>query len=92
MNKEYINKKINQIYKLLPMFENGENFLKNIDLIIYELRGIYNLKILKTEDEAILLEIMGKLNSLSEIDNHKLFKKNIFDTISLMKGLSPNEI
>lgn len=87
MEQLYISKKVNQIYKILPLYEQNENWRRNLQLLISELEGLYHTSILDEKQKAIITEILAKLSSLLQNETHHFFRKNIFDCISLLKEL-----
>lgn len=87
MQINYINKKINQIYKLLPLYEDDKNWEEVLDNIIFEFEGLYQIESFDDETKTKILEILAKLYGLKQYVSHKVFRKNIFDIITLIKEL-----
>lgn len=72
---------VNQIYKMLPMFEKQEDWKKQLNTVILECKG-YNYIF---KDAPDLFIMIAKLNSLNEAEDHLSFRKTIFEIISILK-------
>lgn len=74
----------NQLWKLIPMRENNENWRGQLETLIIELTGmneIFNIKM----DYLILL---SKLEGLRLADVEFLYyRKTVFECISLLRGI-----
>lgn len=92
MDKNFIRKKTGSVYKLLPMKENEENWKEQLDYVISDFKGLYQSDILGYSENSVLIDIIGKLTSLhDETIDFKIYRKIIFDTISLLQGLIDDE-
>ena len=79
---------INQLWKLIPMKENNEDWLVQLDTVIIELSGLNEI-LYRNEKFLILL---SKLEGLkNEQIEFKLYRKTVFETMSLLKEISRNE-
>lgn len=74
---------INQLWKVLPMNENGEDWKKQLQTVIDEMVGLN--KIFKEELNFLIL--LSKLEALFEIDDFLDFRKTIFESINLLSEL-----
>ena len=79
----YINKKKNDIYKLLPLYEESGKWKEHLDTICIELGGA--IKLFPQSYEII--EVCAKLEALKEISEFMVFRKTIFETLSLLDRL-----
>lgn len=82
-----LNRLTNQIYKLLPMYEEGENWQKQLDSILEEMVGMERLLI---GQHDILFPLLCKLEGLfylTERDNFDLYRNSIFKCLSLLEDL-----
>ena len=71
----------NQLWKLIPMKENDENWQMQLDSVILELTGLNEILILN----PILLQLLSKLEGLQVIDTpFALYRKTVFESISLL--------
>ena len=71
----------NQLWKLIPMKENDENWQAQLDSVILELTGLNEILILN----PILLQLLSKLEGLQVIDTpFALYRKTVFESISLL--------
>lgn len=74
----------NQIFKLLPMFENGEDWLKQQETIVLELKG-YNAMF---EDNHGFMILIGKLCALPFCEDKFAFRKTVFEAITALKEIT----
>lgn len=84
----YLSFLVNKVYKCLPMKEKGESTLQSYtESLIRELIGNKEL-ICELKGNPIFLSLLGKLNYLTQNNvNIKIYKKEIFDCISLIEKL-----
>lgn len=83
---ENINKNVmrltNQVWKLIPMRENEEDWQKQLETVLLEIVGLDEIFLHKVE----YLQILSKLEGLKvekDID-FQLFRKTIFEIITLL--------
>lgn len=79
----YMKQKKNQVFKLLPLREEGQDWQKQIKTILIEIGGVIDLS---PQEEAIAITIMSKLAGLgadSEVP-FQIYRKTIFEIISLL--------
>lgn len=86
---ESINKNIirltNQLWKLIPMFENEEDWGKQLNTVIIEIAGLNEIFILS----PLFLQILSKLEGLKvmpEVD-FSIYRKTVFECINLLQEL-----
>lgn len=77
--KEYT---VKNIFKALPLKEEGKDWRKYLDGLLIELNG---MEILLTE--VNLMAVIAKLEGLKSVEEHDLFRKVIFDCIDLVKKI-----
>lgn len=88
-DKEIIQKDIirltNQVWKLIPMRENEEDWLKQLDTVIIEIAGLNEIFI----QEPQFLQILSKLEGLKVSVNidFQLYRKTVFEIINLLQEL-----
>lgn len=78
----------NQVYKLLPNREEGIDWARSLDSIIEEFCGMY--KVLQSQQD-IIFSIICKLEGLyilTEYEHYGLFRKTIFECLSLITQLT----
>lgn len=82
-----IKKIINQIYKLLPMREEGDDWAKPLETIFEELKGMSSL--LDKDDEffGLLCKLEG-LFALDSEDDFQLYRRSIFECLSLLNSIT----
>lgn len=72
----------NQLWKLIPMRENEENWRKQLDTVIIEITG---MNIILVIDE-VLMQLLSKLEGLRDVDtSFELYRKTVFECISLLQ-------
>ena len=81
---------INQVYKLLPIREEGAQWEKPLKTIIVELGG---MKRLLVSQQDLLFAILCKLEGLFELTDKQQFleyRRTIFECLSLLNILQKN--
>lgn len=74
----------NQLWKLIPMRENEENWQKQLDTVILEIAGLNEILI-----SPLFLQLLSKLEGLRVKEtSFELYRKTIFECISLLQELS----
>lgn len=81
---------VNQVYKLLPMREEGSDWETALSSIMEELGGMSNLLQRQKQFFTLLCRLEG-LFDLKEEDSFLLYRKTIFDCLGLL-GEIKNEI
>lgn len=81
-----IKKIINQIYKLLPVREEGLDWEKPLETIFEELKGMGS--ILERDDEffGLLCKLEG-LFYLTEEQHFSLYRRTIFECLSILNSI-----
>lgn len=83
--KSDVNRLTNQLWKLIPMRENGENWQNQLDTVSLEIIG---LKELFNPFMPKLLILLSKLEGLKTMEvPFDLYRKTIFESISLLREL-----
>lgn len=74
---------INQLWKLIPMKENNEDWQKQLDTVILEIAGLGTL----FSEVPHFLQLLVKLEGLKTIDtSFDLYRKTVFECISLLRN------
>ena len=74
----------NQMWKLIPMREHNEDWLKQLDTVILEIAGLNEIFI-----GPHFLQLLSKLEGLkTQETNFELYRKTIFECISLLQELN----
>ena len=72
----------NQLWKLIPMKENEEDWQKQLDTVILEITGMNKILIFTPN----LLSLLSKLEGLKEVEiSFQLYRKTVFESISLLQ-------
>ena len=91
ISNEDFNKNIirltNQLWKLIPMKENNEDWLKQLDTVSIEIAGMNTL--IKSEQTSQFLQLLFKLEGLKikQDINFEVYRKTVFETINILQGL-----
>lgn len=92
MPKEVIDKNImrltNQLWKLIPMRENNEDWNKQLNTVIVEIAGMNKIFINCPQ----FLQLLSKLEGLTDLDLEFIqYRKVIFESINLLQELKKDE-
>lgn len=86
-SQEVINKTIsrltNQLWKLIPMKENEEDWQKQLNTVIIEIAGL-NKIFMQTPQ---FLQILSKLEGIDKSFDFQIYRKTVFETINLLQEL-----
>ena len=74
----------NQMWKLIPMRENKENWEKQLDTVILEIAGLNEVFVKNPQFLQLLSKLEGVRATQTEFD---LYRKTVFESISLLRGL-----
>ena len=78
-----INRLTNQIWKLIPMRENEEDWISQLNTVIIELTGLG-----KIFNDSQYLILLSKLEGLKNIEiEFPIYRKTVFEAITLLRGL-----
>lgn len=75
---------VNQVWKLLPMREHKEDWQKQLDSVLVELRGLHEL----FGDQLDFLILITKLEGLRTEENFMVYRVNVFGAITLLTELN----
>lgn len=79
-----VNRLTNQLWKLIPMRENKENWLEQLNIVIIEISGLNT--ILSSQNNFVIL--LSKLEGLKVVEtDFSIYRKTIFETISLLREM-----
>lgn len=85
VNKE-VKRLTNQLWKLIPMREHEEDWQKQLDTVILEIAGLNEIFI-----SVSFIQLLSKLEGMRVQDtNFELYRKTIFESISLLQELNRN--
>ena len=87
--KQSIARLTNQLWKLIPMRENEEDWNKQLDTLILEITGLNEIFVINVS----MMQLLSKLEGLRLVDtSFELYRKTVFESISLLqefgRGLS----
>jgi hypothetical protein len=78
----YLRKIKNDVFKLLPLREEGLDWKKHLQTILTELDGLSILI-----NQYKIISIMAKLEVLYKLEEFALYRKTIFEILSSLDGL-----
>ena len=85
---ENIKKIINQVYKLLPMRQEGRNWEKLLETLIQELSGMKRLIVGQDDLFFLILCKMEGLFSLKDREDMIVYRRTIFELLNLLNSLN----
>lgn len=91
ISNEDFNKNIirltNQLWKLIPMKEHKEDWLKQLDTVSIEIAGMNSL--IETKHTSQFLQLLFKLEGLKEQQDidFEIYRKTVFETINILQGM-----
>lgn len=72
----------NQLWKLIPMRENNEDWQKQLDTVIIEISGLNEIF-----TGSSFLQVLSKLEGLKiQETSFELYRKTVFECINLIRG------
>lgn len=80
--EQYIRRIINQLWKLIPMRENREDWISHLNTLIEELSGLVEIYKSKPEGLALLSKLEGLTSPVC--DDFMLYRKTVFRCIDLI--------
>lgn len=77
-----INRLTNQLWKLIPMRENEEDYNKQINTVIIDIAGLNEIFL----ENPLYLQLLSKLEGLLVHETgFELYRKTVFECISLIQ-------
>ena len=77
---------MNQLWKLIPMRENGENWERQLSMVTIEIAGVGELFGNYLDFTVLLSKLEGLLIEKNNVDFLD-YRKTVFDSINLLKRL-----
>lgn len=79
-----ISRLTDQLWKLIPMRENEEDWKKQLNTVILEISGLSEIFL----HNPLFLQLLAKLEGiLVEETTFSLYRKTVFECISLVQGM-----
>lgn len=79
-----INRLTNQLWKLIPMRENNEDWNSQLKTVINEISGLGSI----LNRDASFLVLISKLEGLSIMEtDFSIYRKTVFEAISLLREI-----
>lgn len=74
----------NQMWKLIPMYENNEDWKKQLNTVTLEIAGLNEI----FNSEPQFLQLLSKLEGLGVIElTFSLYRKTVFECINLLQEI-----
>lgn len=87
LNKEII-RLTNQLWKLIPMRENNEDWTRQLDTVIIDIAGKNEIFIYDSQ----FLQLLSKLEGLRVVDvDFSIYRKTVFECINLVNELASSK-
>lgn len=78
---------INQLWKLIPMRENGEDWKKQLTTVIVEIAGLKEIFL----SDPHFLQLLSKLEGLQVVElQFATYRRIVFESISLLQEFVKN--
>ena len=81
--KTDLHRLLNQIWKLLPMRENKENWQKQLSSVLNELHGLHKL----FGEQLNFLILLSKLEGLESVEDFMIYRTIVFSSVTLLSEL-----
>lgn len=81
---------INQLWKLIPMRENGEDWISHLMVMIEEIAGLVEIFKNKPEGLILLSKLEGLTSKVCEED-FMIYRKTVFRCIDLLAQVVKDE-
>ena len=79
-----INRLTNQVWKLIPMLENKEDWKKQLNTVIIEIAGLNEI----FSSSPLFIQGLSKLEGLKKEEvEFETFRKTVFEIISILQEL-----
>ena len=79
-----ISRLTNQMWKLIPMRENEEDWKKQLNTVILEVAGLNEIFI----ENPQFLQLLSKLEGIKTKEpEFNIYRKTVFESIGLLRGL-----
>ena len=87
--KQDFQRLVNQMWKLIPMKEHGEDWQSQLLTVIEEVSGLEKI----FNQEIDFLVLLSKLEGLTSnvCEDFMIYRKTVFRCIELLTRMSPNE-
>lgn len=75
----------NQLWKLIPMYENQEDWRKQLNTVLIEIRGLNEIFM----NNPLFLQLLSKLEGILVVKNSDMdfviYRKAIFESINILQ-------
>ena len=79
-----INRLTNQLWKLIPMRENNENWINHLSALLVEIGGFGELY----NNTPLYINLLSKLEGLQKVETEFfVYRKIVFESISLLREI-----
>ena len=89
-DKEVLEKNVvrltNQVWKLIPMRENDEDWEKQLNTVILEIAGLNEIFVENPQFLQLLAKLEG-IRAMEAVIDFSVYRKTVFESIGLLRGL-----
>lgn len=75
----------NQLWKILPMYENAEDWRKQLSTVLIEIRGLSEIFL----DDSLFLQVLSKLEGILKTNDDDIdfviYRKTVFESINILQ-------
>lgn len=73
----------NQLWKTIPMYENAEDWRKQLATVLIEIRGLSEIFL----NDSLFLQVLSKLEGVFKTEDidFVIFRKTIFESINILQ-------
>lgn len=86
MIAENLERIVNQIFRLLPCREEGEDWIKPLETLTVEISGLDKLLASNPKTFSLLCKLKG-MKELTEESDFMLFRRTVFETCGIVDAL-----
>ena len=76
----------NQLWKIIPMRENEEDWKKQLDTVILEIAGLNEIFIENPQFLQLLAKLEG-IKAMEAVLDFSIYRKTVFESIGLLREL-----
>ena len=89
VREKYAKRLINQLWKLIPMRENGEDWTGHLFALVEEISGLADLYHNKPEGLTLLSKLLGLTSEVC--NDFMVYRKTVFSCINLLGQVLKDE-
>ena len=75
----------NQLWKVIPMYENAEDWRKQLSTVLIEIRGLNEIFLGNSLFLQVLSKLEGILKTPDEDIDFVIYRKTVFESINILQ-------